>query len=469
MPSLLQNVRSNFAGFLAGKAFAAGAAVLLPRLLHVEKMGLYTSAWGMVAVVSVVSDMGLASYLTREVSRQRPLASAFFYRGLAMQGIQLALAAGVLAIVMSFGRGSGLSSSLVALAFIASALASMGNPFSATLQGLEQFKVTGIVTSMASLFNAIALGLALYLRPEPAMAFGALAVSGVLGVALWVAVMIRLDLLSAPPQKWRLWEIFRGALPFAMVSTVSQIYVRVDLMILTLMLGPQTLGQYGVAVVVVDRIVPMLSALAGPLYPRLSADFKSDSLQRALRYLSALCLPLGMGGCLLATPLMAWVFGAEFGEAGRAFRWLAWVPALIGMHGAMLHAMNALGKTKLIALVFLANLVLNVGLNIALIPRYGYEASAAISTLNEAVVLAAVSLILAKSGFELGLRRWLWPALPAAIGMGLLIALLPAPQGWQVPLWIGLGALAYALLLWALGFMGQDERMHLRRLLGREA
>jgi O-antigen/teichoic acid export membrane protein len=118
---------------------------------------------------------------------------------------------------------------------------------------------------------------------------------------------------------------------------------------------------------------------------------------------------------------------------------------------------------------------LNMGLNLWLIPRYGILASAALSVLGELVNLAVVWLWCRRRGLQPSLRALLWPALPAALGMGLLLALLgPAAVAGMGPLLAALtlvlsGAALYAGLLAVLGFIGDDERALLARLLGRPA
>jgi O-antigen/teichoic acid export membrane protein len=164
---------------------------------------------------------------------------------------------------------------------------------------------------------------------------------------------------------------------------------------------------------------------------------------------------------------MRWIYGDAFSPAGYAFAWLIWVPALGGVHVILLYAINALGKTKLIALIFFVNLILNVILNLLLVPRFGFLASAALSALCEGLVLLAALWILKRHKLSLDLKRLFWPVVPSTALMALGIWLLPVPQGWETPLWVVLGALFYVAALALFGFFGPEERGHLGRLFGK--
>ena len=82
----------------------------------------------------------------------------------------------------------------------------------------------------------------------------------------------------------------------------------------------------------------------------------------------------------IAKELCAALFGPDFaGDCPVPWAFCLWVPALSGILGCLLHGLNAVGKTLGIAKIFGANLVLNVALNLWLIPHYGIVASAGVS------------------------------------------------------------------------------------------
>jgi O-antigen/teichoic acid export membrane protein len=478
MASLLRNVAVNMLGFLAGKAAAAVTGILLLRALQPEAAGIYVAALGFAALFQSFADLGLGACLTRLASSQPKKAAQWYSLGLAAQLLQATAAGLGMALFLKLGGAHGVEPGLVALAFGISACASLATPAAAVLQGLERFGLLGTLTTTASLLNAAGLGaLLLAGAASPRAALAASLLAAGIGLFLWLGGARRAGLRLKAVSLGGVLTLWRQSLPFALVSVSNQFYIRVDLALLAWMLGTGPLGFYGAAVKLVDLMVPVLGALNGPLYARLAGlhGVKGSgkkaalarawgNLNRALRFMALLCLPIGVGGSLLAAPLVAWLFGGSFTPAGPALAWLVWVPALIGIHGCLLHGLNAVGATLRLAQIFGLNLLLNIGLNLWLIPHYGITASAAVSVLCEGVNLLAAWILARRLGLAPSLKGAFWPALPAALLMGVLLSRLPA---WPAPALVAAGMAGYGAALLALGFLGADERAQLRRVMGK--
>lgn len=485
MPSLLGNVGRNLMGFFAGKAAAALAGILLLRALRPEAAGVYGAALGFAALFQSLADFGLSACVTRQAGARPAQAGALLSRALVAQALQVLAAGLALGLLVRLGGAAEVDGRQVLLAYAYVALNSLASPVAAVLQGLERFSLLGVLTTTASLLNAAALGaLLLWGQVDPSGALQASMAAAALAGLVWAWGARRAGLGLQWVRFSQVVRLWRDGLPFALVSVSNQIYVRVDLAMLAWMAGTGAVGFYVAAVRLVDLLVPVLGALNGPLYARLSrlqgqagrgsarAHAQArDSLRRALRAMGALCLPLGVGGSLLAGPLMAALFGPAFLPGAAALAWLAWVPALIGIHGSLLHALNAAGRTLRLGQVFAFNVLVNVGLNLLLIPRYGIAGAAAASVACEVVNLGAAWILAGRAGLAPALGVVLWPALPAALGMGLGLHLALAAWAHSVSLaWtlglVAAGASAYAVLLAVLGFVGEEERAVWRRLRG---
>ncbi len=482
---MLRNVGINVAGFIAGKAAAAVTGILLLRALHPEAAGIYGAALGFAALFQGLADLGLNSCLTKQVGAERPQASLWLSRGLLAQGLQTLGAGIALQAFLMAGGAHGIEPGLVSLAFLVVAMNSLGSPVSAVLQGLERFGLYGTLVTTASLLNAFALVMVRWLgHVHPALALRAALASSTLGLLVWWGGAWAAGLRLKKVAWGDLYDLWRAGLPFALVSLTNQLYVRIDQAILVYLVGPGPLGLYVAAVRLVDLMVPALMSLTGPLYSRLAGlhgmagqgDTAARSqawgnLNRALRFMGLICLPLGVGGMVLAGDLCRFAFGSDFMGAAPAMAFLAWVPALIGLNACLMHGLNAVGRTMRLAQLFGANLVINIGLNLWLIPSYGIAASAAITALGEAVNLVASWTLARRAGLAPSLKTAFWPSVPAAIGMGAFLAMLGpkihAAMGFgagAAPVLVLLGMGVYAALMVALGFLGDDERALYRRL-----
>lgn len=484
MASLLKKVGLNTLGFVGGKLAAAAAGILLLRALQPAAAGVYGAALGFAALFQSLSDMGLEAALARTVSRDPDGASRWWSAALILDGLQTLAVAAALALFLGLGGSGPIPAELVAVAYVGTRLVGLGMPTGAVLQALDRFDLQSILTTTVSLLNALALALLLAFGHVSALAaLLATLASGLLGAVLWTLAARRVGLHWVRVEPGRLAAFWRESLPFALTSVANLLYLRVDQVILAWMVGAAALGYYVAAVKVSDLLVPTLVALFSPLFVHLSAltvrmesgdplalQAARTSLGRALRYMTALSLPIGVGGSVLAVPLTRWLYGAPFAPSAYALGCMVWVPALIGIHGGLSNALNAAGQTLVLARFLVLNLVLNVALNLWLIPRWGFLASAAISVLGEALRLGMAWVLCRRAGLAPAAGRSLWPALPAALlmGAGLAVATprLLCLGRWQVPSLVVVGMLGYALLLLGLGFIGPDERALWARLRG---
>jgi len=483
-PTLMGNVGFNFFAFFAGKGASAVVGIFLIRILGPEGAGFYTAALGFAFVFAIIADLGLPGYVTREVSQARDRIQGIFSRALLIQAVQVVVASVVMAVSVLFGAAGQVPAPLVALAFAGLALAIMTVPTSAGLQGREEFRAVALVSSACSWMNAIAVLAVALVAPSPFNALAGWAASNAAGLVLWLWAGRRNGLAFRRPAPLNAWGFWRGAFPFAMTGITNQLYVRQGMVLLTWMASVFALGLYGAAARMSELLQLILLSLSGPLYPRLgflargvtssglpgpaARESIGKVLTRALRYLGAVCFPVGVGGTVLATPLMLLLFGREFGGAGPAFAWLVWVAALSGAHCGMLHALNALHRARWVAVMFGFNAVFSLAINLVFIPRYGIMAVAMAAALCEVVVMvASLFLLKGRCGIPVGLKRWLWPSVPASLLMAVVLRFLPAPSGMAVLADVAIGAAAYLGFLIVLGFFGYEERVHLRRFAGR--
>ena len=172
-------------------------------------------------------------------------------------------------------------------------------------------------------------------------------------------------------------------------------------------------------------------------------------------------LPLAVAVCLCAEPIVRLLAGDDFLAAALPMRVLIWVAVLSFLSRQLRFLFMALGKQRLFARLVIAVFLLEVAIELVLIPRWGYLGACAGTVVGELVFTLAGLWLCRRVG--IGPVEWkpLAHAALAALGMAALLwpardATLPA-----LALVVALAGMGYTVLCLALGALRWDELLHL--------
>ncbi|HEV2473111.1 MAG TPA: polysaccharide biosynthesis C-terminal domain-containing protein, partial [Chthonomonadales bacterium] len=152
-------------------------------------------------------------------------------------------------------------------------------------------------------------------------------------------------------------------------------------------------GEYSVAVQIADQVYLLPTVLGVLLFPRLSA-----MKDRALRRSRALQASAGIGGSialigvaavLFARPVILHVFGKPFLPAVPAVAWIMPGTVALSINSILMNYFAAEGMPPITVYSPAAAAILNVVLNIALLPRLGIVGASIASTVAYSAMLAA--------------------------------------------------------------------------------
>jgi O-antigen/teichoic acid export membrane protein len=228
---------------------------------------------------------------------------------------------------------------------------------------------------------------------------GAVLVQVVIQVVMTVWMVVRVHRQAPLRLGWNP-ELARGMLRFGSKSYVqtlaATLHLRIDQYICAYFLTPADVGHYAIAVNLAMLLLKIPEASGTVMFPRLAASDEQTAhvaTTRICRH-TLFLLSLGVVAFGLAGPLLIpWVFGHEYRGAIA--------PLLILLPGTLSHALYQLlsrnftsrGRQEVNIVAAGVALVLNVGLNVALIPRYGIAGAALANGLSYGV--AALTLLVA--------------------------------------------------------------------------
>jgi len=213
--------------------------------------------------------------------------------------------------------------------------------------------------------------------------------------------------------------IILGALKESIYVGISGIivvtYLRLDTLVIGGLLGDRGVGEYAVAVRLVEPFLLIFSSLSISLYASLSGAWSVAPPSETRRTIKRVLVPvvlLALGAAFflsfLGKPFIS-LLSLEYLKSAEVLQVLSWSLVLKAINMQLTAILNSLGKFRIITVIAVNNLLLSMVFNLILISRYGILGAAATVVLVEGLnmLLQFVCFSYVTNNF-LGkwLRRW---------------------------------------------------------------
>ena len=406
--------------------------VAMTRGLGPDAFGDFTAATVFLFIPVVLADVGLSAALLREISadpeRTAPAMSAAL-------PLRLLISAGTIVVALAVGLAipfDGRTKVAIAISSLGALFTLMTLSLMPVLQARLRMHLSvgatlvGRVTTLALTLGALGVGLG----------FKALVGAHVVGLAvtfvlhLWAVRRIVPLRLVVDRVYWR--RLLAGSLALGLAIALSQVYFRVDTVIVALLRSSEEVGYYGAAYKFVELAVLVPGAVGVSMFPPLArfvatGDPRANGLiQKSFDVLLVTAVPVMV--LMLAYPedMVSITAGDQFREAATAVRILAPFALFAFVGGVLWRVLMAADKDRMLLAMAVFILAVNIALNLVFVPLYGFEAAAAITVASEALVLIPIAYGVWREGRLPNLRYGAAIALAAA-AMAATILLLPGP------------------------------------------
>jgi O-antigen/teichoic acid export membrane protein len=236
---------------------------------------------------------------------------------------------------------------------------------------------------------------------------------GVSGAVLSYAISISIRCFLITRNVWKekiTWpflswvKLTKPLLVYGISVMISQIMyssvMRIDTFIVNAYRGPVELGIYSVAVAVGEFILMIPSAFVQALFPHLASASKKEQVA-IISKVARITLIFGITGAflmaLLGFPIIRIAFGQKFDAAFIALLWL--LPGIVAMtlNFAYANFFSGTGKPHYNAVLYGLGAVLNVVLNIFLLPGMGINGASLASSFTYLAVTVGFIVLIAKT------------------------------------------------------------------------
>ena len=187
--------------------------------------------------------------------------------------------------------------------------------------------------------------------------------------------------------------LLRRMLAYGLRSYLSCVFayliLRSDMLLVNYFLGSAQAGIYAVAVNLADLLLVFPTAVGTMLFPRISSRVTDDGILTAAvsRHTAAGMLLLCAGAWACAHPLIVLLFGRAFRDAATPFLLLLPGILALSLEIVFMNDLAGRGLPPVVIAVPGIGLVINLALNVALIPHFGLNAAAISSSVAYSVML----------------------------------------------------------------------------------
>lgn len=408
--------------------------ILVTRSLGPEAYGDYTAALSFLFIPVVLADVGLSSAVLREISGSPDRAARVLRASIPLRMVVSALAIGgatAIGLALPFNSQTKTAILITAVAsFFTLMNLSLLPHFQARLK-MHQAVVANVAGRIVTL--GLTLGaLAADLGFEGVV--WALAIGPVVTFAVNLGVLGRT--YSFRPDfdvpYWR--ALLRGSIVIGLAMGVNQVLFRVDAVLLAFFRDATEVGYYGAAVKLVELTEVVAEAISITFMPALrrfatEGDERLQGLaRRGFDVLLGISLPIAVLMATIPEALIRATAGSEFLEGADALRIMSGYVLLLFIYRPFWGLMWASGRDSPLLGLAIVTLVVNIGLNVVLVPTYGFVAAAAISVGTQAFLVGALIVVTYRIHRFVPSMRYLRVLLPAAAVMAAIALGLPGPE-----------------------------------------
>lgn len=434
-------------GAAAQLILALLTTVFLARVLTPAAFGFFSLVGTIFILARDLLDIGLGSVAARDIARdarrERPILEGMMaYRRIA--GVVLALVLAGFAVVHRAGpERMVLLGVAVVLLFTEPA----------ALEAVFQVRQAQGGPALLTIFGGLLVlgGSVLFARAGVAGAlFASLLVAREAFSLLGTKVLAERLLGYRPKPGFggrELKAFVRPAFFFALASVVYIVYFHCDVFFVLALRGKDELGAYASAFRPINPLIVLPWLLMAPLIPVLSAAAARDT-ERFVRQVQGIAaLALGIGACaavagsMLAPDLVQLLYKGRYLHGAlssvNAFRWLALAVGQVCVSTVLMAALLAAKREKLVLAIGTTGLVVNAGLNFALLTHYNFTAAAFATALSEFLFFTGAML-----GFQITAgRAALRPRELLYLGPALVMSLVLAAITSNAAVRVGCGLL----------------------------
>ena len=367
--------------------------ILLARHFGAEQYGLYSFMMWLLSTAGLVVDLGMGEMTRRFVAeatgkQNLNMAKGIAQMALAVRGLAAILTALLIILLSSqLARLYHIPSNHTSFILIASAILpyTLVSILASVFNGFQKYEYSTIMELVSSLLRMVLIIILVFLGTGVEGVLSTYVALYALGFLVGLIILRRLmsvrHLLSPRllESKIRKSAIKYSVAALGITGVDYFLWGQAEIMFLARYWPVEEVGFYSIAHKIPIMAISLIPFVFGRvLMPAVAEQFGKGDMEKikrifvtSARYLMILSLPIAAAGISLAKPIINVLFGAEYTPAIVIMQ-IAFIPfAVRGLTHAVSSIIYGIKEPSYILKIGVFLIVLSVGLNLWLIPKYG--------------------------------------------------------------------------------------------------
>lgn len=377
--------------------------IFLARALGTTIFGQYNFINSFIVLFSVLPDLGVSLVLIREISQNKKRAPRYLGNTLILNFCLSLLVFFLVLIMANFLDYSFPVKLVLLLAALTLGVTSLRTTAMVLFNAFERMDLVAFFNCFNTLFLVGFGFLGLFLEGGILGVFSGILIGTIIsGFIVWSIVFKKFVVPKAHFDFSLVHHLIAEGWPLGLAGFFALVYTRIDRLILSSMLDYQAVGWYSAASVFPSSAIQLFNVpLMIVAFPLLSRLFLKNK-QLFLKTIRNLCLivlvwslPLAALTTIFAKQIVFLFYGVSYHNSISILQVVVWYIIFASLSAVFYRILIVIKKQKLYLLISFLGALLNICLNLFLIPKFGYLGAAWAMVVTQIIICGLyVSVVL---------------------------------------------------------------------------
>lgn len=385
---------------IIGMAVSFFVGVYVARYLGPANFGLLSYAGSFIGLFMGIAALGVDNIAVRELVKDEKKRDELLGTTFVLKTIGVVLAIGIITIAIRFTNNDDFTNLLIYIIAIGTIFQSFN-----VINFYFQAKVLSKYTVYAQVFSTILCSVIklLLIHFNVGLIYFAM-VTLLQSIILASGLIVMYARQKSSLFKWSLnfslaKNLLKDSWPLMLSGIAISIYMKIDQVMIKNMLDAKAVGNYAVAVRLSEvwYFIPM--AITSSLFPaivnakKISKKLYYERLQKLYDLMTWLAISIALPMSLLSNNIIHLLFGIQYQDASGVLRIYIWATVFVFLGVVTGKYLIVENYTKISFFRTLIGGVINIILNLILIPKYGIRGAAVATVFSQFMVAFLIVLI----------------------------------------------------------------------------